>query len=173
MKSCDIDQLVEQYSDSVYRYCKSIAYTPEDAEDLYQQTFLKAFELHKRISLEKNPKAYLLSVATNIWKNHKSMYARRERIAPTVSSEMEGIQIEDIRSDQDVLEQVVKEEQLGLLRKCVDNLPEKQRQVITLFYAGELSLEEISKVLKIPKGTVKSRLHKAKEELRKEMEGLE
>ena len=60
MKSCDIDQLVEQYSDSVYRYCKSIAYTPEDAEDLYQQTFLKAFELHKRISLEKNPKAYLL-----------------------------------------------------------------------------------------------------------------
>ena len=173
MKSCDIDQLVEQYSDSVYRYCKSIAYTPEDAEDLYQQTFLKALELHKKISLEKNPKAYLLSVATNIWKNHKSMYARRERIAPTVSSEMEGIQIEDIRSDQDVLEQVVKEEQLGLLRKCVDNLPEKQRQVITLFYAGELSLEEISKVLKIPKGTVKSRLHKAKEELRKEMEGLE
>ena len=173
MKSCDIDQLVEQYSDSVYRYCKSIAYTPEDAEDLYQQTFLKALELHKKISLEKNPKAYLLSIATNIWKNHKSMYARRERIAPTVSSEMEGIQIEDIRSDQDVLEQVVKEEQLGLLRKCVDNLPEKQRQVITLFYAGELSLEEISKVLKIPKGTVKSRLHKAKEELRKEMEGLE
>ena len=173
MKSCDIDQLVEQYSDSVYRYCKSIAYTPEDAEDLYQQTFLKAFELHKRISLEKNPKAYLLSVATNIWKNHKSMYARRERIAPTVSSEMEGIQIEDIRSDQDVLEQVVKEEQLELLRKCVDNLPEKQRQVITLFYAGVLSLDEISKGLMIPKGTVKSRLHKAKEERRKEMEGLE
>ena len=73
----------------------------------------------------------------------------------------------------DANEQVVKEEQLELLRKCVDNLPEKQRQVITLFYAGELSLEEISKVLKIPKGTVKSRLHKAKEELRKEMEGLE
>lgn len=173
MKSCDIDQLVEQYSDSVYRYCKSITYTLEDAEDLYQQTFLKAFELHKKISLEKNPKAYLLSIATNIWRNHKSMYARRERIAPTVSSELEGIQIEDIRSEQDVLEQVVKEEQLELLRKCVDNLPEKQHQVITLFYAGELSLEEISKVLKIPKGTVKSRLHKAKEELRKEMEGLE
>lgn len=173
MKSCDIDQLVEQYSDSVYRYCKSLAFTPEDAEDLYQQTFLKAFELHKKISLEKNPKAYLLSIATNIWKNHKSMYARRERIAPTVSSEMEGIQIEDIRSEQDILEQVVKEEQLELLRKCVNHLPEKQRQVITLFYAGELSLEEIAKVLKIPKGTVKSRLHKAKEQLRKEMEGLE
>ena len=171
VKSCDIDQLVEQYSDSVYRYCKSIAFTLEDAEDLYQQTFLKAFELRNKISLDKNPKAFLMSIATNLWKNHKSKYARRERIAPTVSSETEGLQIEDVRSDQDVLEQMVKEEQLMYLRKCVDGLPDKQKQVIHLFYAGELSLEEIARVLKIPKGTVKSRLHKAKEQLRKEMEG--
>lgn len=171
MKSCDIDQLVEQYSDSIYRYCKSITFTLEDAEDLYQQTFLKALELHKKISLEKNPKAFLMTIATNLWKNHKSKYARRERIAPTISSETEGLQIEDVRSEQNLLEQIVKEEQLTQLRKCVDKLPDKQRQVITLFYAGELSLEEIAKILRIPKGTVKSRLHKAKEQLRKEMEG--
>lgn len=171
MKSCDMDQLVEQYSDSVYRYCKSIAFTLEDAEDLYQQTFLKAFELRKKISSDKNPKAYLLSIATNIWKNEKSKYARRERIAPTISSDAEGVQIEDVQTGTDVLEQIVKEEQLERLRKCVDNLPEKHRQVITLFYAGELSLEEIARVLKIPKGTVKSRLHTAKEQLRIEMEG--
>lgn len=171
MKSCDIDQLVEQYSDSVYRYCKSLAFTLEDAEDLYQQTFLKAFELRRKISVDKNPKAYLLSITTNIWKNEKSKYARRERIAPTISSDVEGVQIEDVQAGTDLLEQIVKEEQLELLRRCVDNLPEKYRQVITLFYAGELSLEEIAKVLKIPKGTVKSRLHTAKEQLRKEMEG--
>lgn len=170
MKSCDIDQLVEQYSDSVYRYCKSLAYTLEDAEDLYQQTFLKAFEMRKKISMDKNPKAFLLSIATNLWRNQKSKYARRERIAPTISSDLEGVQIEDAEGESDVLEQIVKEEQFERLRKCVDNLPEKQRQVITLFYAGELSLEEIAKVLKIPKGTVKSRLHTAKEQLRREME---
>ena len=54
---------------------------------------------------------------------------------------------------------------------CVIGLPEKQRQVIQLFYAGGLSIEEIAGILKIPKGTVKSRLHSAKEQLRKEMEG--
>jgi len=171
VKSCNIDQLVEQYSDSVYRYCKSLAFTLEDAEDLYQQTFLKAFELRKKISFDKNPKAYLLSIATNLWKNQKSKYARRERIAPTISSDIVGVQLEDVQSGTDVLEQIVKEEQLEQLRSCVERLPDKHRQVITLFYAGELSVEEIAQVLKIPKGTVKSRLHHAKEQLRKEMEG--
>ncbi|MGN0154750.1 MAG: RNA polymerase sigma factor [Lachnospiraceae bacterium] len=171
MKSCEIDLLVEQYGESIYRYCKGITFTPEDAEDLYQQTFLKAFELHRKISLDKNPRAYLISIAANLWKNHKSKYARRERIAPTISAETEGVQIEDIENGQDMLEQIVKEEQLAYLRNCIHLLPEKQRKVLELFYAGELSVEEISRVLRIPKGTVKSRLHSAKEQLRKEMEG--
>lgn len=170
MNACDIELLVEQYGDNLYRYCRSITYTLEDAEDLYQQTFLKAFELHKKISVNKNPKAYLMSVATNIWRNHKSTYARHERIAPTISSDEEGVQIEDIRSDHDILEQIVKKEEISRLKKCVDCLPDKQKQVILLFYAGELSLEDIANALKIPKGTVKSRLNKAKERLWKEME---
>lgn len=170
MDACDIELLVEQYGDSVYRYCRSITYTLEDAEDLYQQTFLKAFELHKRISLSKNPKAWLMSVAANLWRNHKSAYARHERIAPTISSEEEGVQIEDMRSENNVLEQMIKKEEIDHLKKCVDRLPDKQKQVILLFYAGELSLQDIAKALKIPKGTVKSRLNKAKIQLRKEME---
>lgn len=172
MKSCEIDQLVDLYSDSVYHYCRSMTFTLEDAEDLYQQTFLKAFELHGNISLDKNPKAFLLSIATNLWKNQKSKYARRERIAPTISSEADGVQLEAVEDGTDMLERLVKKEELEQLRECIDRLPEKQKRVITLFYAGELSLEEIARVLKIPKGTVKSRLHHAKEQLRMEMEGI-
>lgn len=171
MEVCDVELLVEQYGDNIYRYCKSLTYTLEDAEDLYQQTFLKALELHKRILLHKNPKAYLMSLASNLWKNHKSKYARRERIAPTISSEIEGVQIEDMQGGNDVLEQLVKEEELFNLKAYVEELPEKQKQVIKLFYAGELPIEDIARILKIPKGTVKSRLHQAKEKLRKEMEG--
>ncbi|MCM1159456.1 MAG: RNA polymerase sigma factor [Bacteroidales bacterium] len=170
MEACDVELLVERYGNHVYRYCKSITYTPEDAEDLYQQTFLKAFELHKRISLEHNPRAYLMSIAANIWRNHKSRYARRERIAPTISGDEPGAIIEDVQAE-DILEQLVKKEQITYLRECVDRLPDKHRQTVLLFYAGGLSVEEIARTLKIPKGTVKSRLHTAKEQLRKEMEG--
>lgn len=169
MEICDVELLVEQYGDSLYRYCKSLTYTLEDAEDLYQQTFLKALELHKRILSDKNPKAYLMSVASNIWRNHKSKYARHERIAPVISSESEGVQIADMKGEGDVLEQLVREEELADLRNCVERLPEKQKQVIKLFYAGELPVEDIARVLKIPKGTVKSRLYQAKERLREEM----
>lgn len=172
MKSCDMNLLIEQCGDSVYRYCQSITFTVEDAEDLYQQTFLKAFEMRKKISHDKNPKSYLLSIATNLWKNHKSTYARHERIAPTISAEEEGVQIEDVRSENDMLEQIIKDEELSNLKACVERLPDKQKQVIKLFYAGETSIEEIARILRIPRGTVKSRLHQAKENLRKEMEGL-
>lgn len=169
MEICDVELLVEQYGDSLYRYCKSLTYSLEDAEDLYQQTFLKTLELHKRILPDKNPKAYLMSVASNIWRNHKSKYARHERIAPVISSESEGVQIADMKGEGDVLEQLVREEELADLKNCVERLPEKQKQVIKLFYAGELPIEDIARVLKIPKGTVKSRLYQAKERLREEM----
>lgn len=169
MNAGDMDLLIAEAGDSVYRYCRSITYTLEDAEDLYQQTFLKALELQKRISKEKNPKAYLISVASNLWRNHKSRYARRQRIAPSVPIE-EGMQIADAGTDGDLSDGVVKREAVSELKKCVDKMPEKYKQVILLFYAGELSLEEIAQVLKIPKGTVKSRLNKARTMLREEME---
>ena len=104
MDASDMDLLVEQFSDSVYRYCKGITYTLEDAEDLYQQTFLKAFELQKKISKDGNPKAYLMSIATNLWRNHKSRYARRERIAPTISSEEMRETLEELTDDLEELE---------------------------------------------------------------------
>ena len=104
MNASDMDLLVEQFSDSVYRYCKGITYTLEDAEDLYQQTFLKAFELQKKISKDGNPKAYLMSIATNLWRNHKSRYARRERIAPTISSEEMRETLEELTDDLEELE---------------------------------------------------------------------
>ena len=166
MSTNDMDLLVEEFGDSVYRYCRSITYTLEDAEDLYQQTFLKAFELSKRIVPERNPKAYLMSIAANLWRNSKSRYARRERIAPTISSETEGIQLEDVRTEGDMLDGIVREEAYTQLRKCVERLPDKHRQVVLLFYAGELSIEDIAKVSKIPNGTLKCRLNKARAVLR-------
>lgn len=171
MDACDVDQLVEQYGDAVYRYCRSLTYTLEDAEDLYQQTFLKTLELKKKIRPDQNPKAYIISIAANLWRNHKSQYARRQRIAPCISDQTEGLQLEDQAGDADVLENVIRQEDLGRLRDSVAGLPEKQRQVVLLYYAGELTIEEIARILHVPKGTVKSRLYHAKEQLRSEMEG--
>ena len=67
-------------------------------------------------------------------------------------------------------EQVISEEERTLVQKAVGSLPEKYRLPVLLFYMEELKLSEISQVLKIPEGTVKSRLYKAKKVLKKELE---
>lgn len=53
----------------------------QEADDLYQDTFLKAMELIPKIDNDQNPKSYLLSIAVHIWKNKKQKFAWRKRIA--------------------------------------------------------------------------------------------
>lgn len=145
-----------------------MTYTEEDAEDLYQQTFLKAFEKRSKLDRDNNPKAYLMSIASNIWRNQKSSYARHQRIAPTISYEEMENGIADNSSN--MLDKTIQADEESRLRACVDKLPDKLKQVIVLYYSSESSIEDISKALHIPKGTVKSRLHNAKEQLKQMME---
>ena len=69
-----------------------------------------------------------------------------------------------------VEEQMISREERGLVQKAVDDLPEKYRMPVLLFYMEELKISEISGILKIPAGTVKSRLYKAKKALEKKLE---
>ena len=64
---------------------------------------------------------------------------------------------------------VEKKQEVKRLRKCVLGLPEKYKLVILMCYMEEMSMEEIARALQIPKGTVKSRLNKAKKILKEEM----
>lgn len=161
--------LIDEYGTYIYRYCKGMTYTLEDAEDLYQQTFLTAFEKRSRIDGNNNPKAYLMSIANNLWRNQKSAYARHQRIAPTVSYEDMNYDIEGNMPD--MLDETIKADEEQLLRESIAGLPDKLKQVVIMYYSSELSIEDISKVLHIPKGTVKSRLHNAKTRLKDIMEG--
>lgn len=69
-----------------------------------------------------------------------------------------------------VEEQMISKEEKKLVRAAVDALPEKYKLPVLLFYMEELKLSEISQILNIPEGTVKSRLYKAKQVLKKELE---
>ena len=74
-------------------------------------------------------------------------------------------------SDGKVLEeQVIEQELLTELQKEIYQLPDKQKLVMHLYYSAEMNLEEIAKLLHIPKETVKSRLRLAKNKLRKRLE---
>ena len=137
------------------------------ADDLYQDTFLEAMKKLAVIRYEDNPKSYLLSVAIRLWKNRVRKLAWRSRIAPQVGEtalEQEG------GATPDVSEKAVANEERGMLWKAIDALDDRYRIPLLLYYMEEQSVAELAELLSIPQGTVKSRLHKARQLLEKELE---
>ena len=137
------------------------------ADDLYQDTFLEAMKKLAVIRYEDNPKSYLLSVAIRLWKNRVRKFAWRNRIAPQVGEtalEREG------GAARGVSEEAVANEERGMLWKAVDALDDRYRIPLLLYYMEEQSIAELAELLSIPQGTVKSRLHKARQLLEKELE---
>jgi len=150
--------LVDNFSESVYKFCRSLTYCKEDAEDLFQETFLKVMETNK-ISISENPKNFLLSTANYIWKSQKRKYARRNRIIPIAPLDGEE---ENMLSDISVESSIMTKEDADTVRKIVHSLPEKFKLPVILHYTMDMSLADAAEMLKIPIGTVKSRLHKAR-----------
>ena len=155
------EYLVDEYGDSVYRFCRSLTYSKEDADDLFQDVFLTVIEQSGKIDSTDNPKGFLFSAAMFMWKSRKRKYARRKRIAPTEAPD------DTIAADADVEKDYIAQEEIRAVRELVEALPDKLKIPIILYYTAELSVADIAEALRIPAGTVKSRLFKA----RKTIEG--
>jgi len=154
--------LVDTYGNAVYEFCRSLTYSKEDADDLFQETFLKAIEQPSKLFARENPQGFLFSTALYLWKSWKRKYARRNRLVPVVPlDETVAIGVDNIE------ESFVEKENIRTVRKLVDSLPDKHKIPLILFYTMELSVQDISEILKLPVGTVKSRLYKARKLIEK------
>lgn len=168
MKREDFESLIDAYGKSVFAFCGKLCGYTDDANDLYQQTFLRSFELADRIDTDKNPKAFLFSVAVSLYKSRAQKLARRNQLAPREDITDENSEI--LPSTEDVERDVLSREKKSVLSSAVNHLKDPYRMTVLLFYGGGFSLEEVARILHVPLGTVKSRLHKAKELIRKELE---
>lgn len=159
------EKLISEHGKGLYNFCLYLTRSRFEADDLYQQTLLKA--LGKNIDEKRNPKALLTKICVSEWQNEKRKMQRRHKIAPMCNYE----DAEPFLSSggDNVYESVEKKETISLVRRIISEMDDKHRLVIVLFYNAELSVKEIAKILNCPEGTVKSRLHTAKEILKKEM----
>lgn len=165
----ELEGWIAEYGKEIYSFCRTLTPNKQEADDLYQDTFLKMVELCSRLDVKKNPKSYLLSVALNLWRNRRRKFSWRQRITgPLISAEE---MVTDVPSmEQSVEEQMISKEEKEFIRVDVEALAWKYRLVVYLFYMEDMKITQISKILKIPEGTVKSRLYKAKKVLKKELE---
>ncbi|EEG48473.1 RNA polymerase sigma factor, partial [Blautia hydrogenotrophica] len=82
MDAKEVEKCIDEFGTDIYRFCLKLCMNKTEAEDLYQQTFLKALEGIWSLDWEKNPKALLFSLAHNLWKSDRRKQARRNSIAP-------------------------------------------------------------------------------------------
>lgn len=171
MKQSELEMCIAEYGKDLYSFCCYLTYSKMEADDLYQDTFVKVIELGK-IDVSNNPKSYLLSIAVRLWKNRKRKLERRRRAL--VSDTMEELEQEGkLQTKKSSLEQeMIQREQKENVQHAVSGLPDKLRIVALLYYMEDRKVMEISEILHVPQGTVKSRLHKARKILREKLEDV-
>ena len=168
------NEIVLRYKDKVYNYVYRMVRNATDAEDLTQETFVRAYlSLHSfqsRASLN----TWLFRIATNLCIDHCRRAKRTQGLVTSLSpdneEEEEGLQrdIPDATFDP---QRLLLNKELGeKLEKALQELPEKLRMVVLLYDVEGLSYEEIAAIAGCPLGTVKSRLFNARAVLRRKLE---
>ncbi|HHX12489.1 MAG TPA: RNA polymerase sigma factor, partial [Clostridiales bacterium] len=163
---------VELHGKAIYGFCYYLTKDKADTEDLYQETFLKALELCHKIDVNKNPKSYIISIAIRLWKNKSRKQARQQKLISPNSFNDDVINNSTTynKTPEDI---TLSSELSSLVRAAVDSLDKKMKIPLYMFYTAEMSIEEISQALHIPKGTVKSRLYNARKSIKNTLEVYE
>lgn len=151
----DIVRLIADHHQSVYRYAYRLTGCQADAEDLCQQVFLKAHEKISQLRDVGSARSWLFTILRN------SFFKSCRHRFPIPAGNF-GVEIDDV-VDEIPQESAVDTEQL---QRALGQLPEKYRVVLLMFYYEDISYREIAEKLKVPIGTVMSRLSRAKRQLR-------
>lgn len=164
----ELELAIAGFGKDIYSFCLHLTGSKQLADELYQDTFLRAVEKKNKLQADGNLKSYLLSVSLMLWKNQRRKFAWRNRIAPTdVFNEEFG---ETLEGSEDILQDCIRKEQCMLVREAVSALPEKYRVPVLLYYMEEMTISDIAVIMGIPPGTVKSRLSAARKLLESELE---
>lgn len=168
------EQLVRTYHHSVYRLLYRMIGDGEEARDLAQETFLKAYQKLDQFRGDAGLKTWILSIATNQAINHRRWWLRRWRHR-TVSldepvDEQQCVLGETLTDQHPSMEQVLLErERDDRLAQALLKVKPAYRVALVLRDIEGLSYEQIAAVLKISVGTVKSRIWRGRELLRQEV----
>jgi RNA polymerase sigma-70 factor (ECF subfamily) len=164
--------LVRRYQDRLYPTLLRLTGRPEDAHDLIQDTFLRAYQKLGRFHGDSSFYTWIYRIAVNLALSERRK--RRPIVGLSVRDDLEGGRLEpasDVsRTDPSLpLEQ---DERDALVQKALNGLSFESRAVVVMKDLDGLPYEEIAQTLQIPIGTVRSRLHRARMELRERLRGV-
>lgn len=153
--------LFDRHASAVYNYCFRRSGDWAAAEDLMAATFLEAWRRRDDVQLAGDSlRPWLLGVATNLMRNHGRSKRRRDAALKRVTTDASQDGLAD-----DVVARVDDERRMTELLRLISSMSLREREVIALVLWSGLSYEEASLALRVPVGTVKSRLSRARRRL--------
>lgn len=162
-----LSELISRYQNRLYRYLLRLVRQPSEAEDLFQQTWLRVVEKIRAFDPSRNFDAWLFTVARNLAIDHLRRIRPESLDEPApndFSGETPG---ERLASNAPApFDHVLQRERASYVAAALTDLPVIYREVLALRFEEEMKIEEIAQVLGAPLSTVKSRLRRSLEQLR-------
>lgn len=153
----NMEEVVRHYSEMIYRIALTKTKSSFDADDIFQEVFLKLLSCQKNFESEEHRKAWLIRVTINCCNSHFVAPWRKHSVSMDEIAELaDGMDDEEINIYSEVLK-----------------LPQNLRDVIMMFYFDDLSIREISNILGLTEANVKKRLSRARQKLKIELLGEE
>jgi RNA polymerase sigma factor, sigma-70 family len=163
--------IVDLYQDKLYHMAYRMLYNRQEAEDVVQDTFLRVYRNLDRYDDSMKFSTWIYRIATNL------CIDRLRRRRPTYSLDAESTDHEGLdgysvmpSDDRTPESEILLSETQRIIRQAIENLPAKYKTVMVLRYLQDMSLQEISDVMDMPVTTIKTRVHRGREFLRKRLE---
>lgn len=154
------EEVIRHYSDTVMRIALTKTQSSHDADDIFQDVFLKLFESGKSFESEEHRKAWIIRVTINACNSHftapwkKNITSFDDLLENSLADEDDGISLDD-RNE---------------IYKKVLALPENMKEVVLLYYFEDMPIKEIARLLDTSEVNVKKRLSRARQKLKLELE---
>ena len=160
-------QFYRRYSGEIYLYLYSLCKSRETAEDLMQEVFLKA--LLSLSDQNENLRAWLYKVARNACFNELRNRKREVKMDPAAGADIYAAGAVE-KSQGSLTDILIRNEQKKMLYEAMLKLPDRQREILELFYFSEMSMKQIAEIMKLTPQNVRVLAYRAKKQLREYME---
>ena len=156
---------ISPHVDNLYRFARRLCQQNEDAEDITQDLLIKLYPQFKKLNMLDNPKPYLSRALYNQFIDFKR---RQGKHITFVDSEVE---LDSLSETTDNTPEITAEQGLSFnnITAAMDAIPDNHRVIIVMHDMEGYTFDEISNMLDIPKGTAKSRLHRARAALKSKL----
>ena len=163
------DRLVRQHRRKVFNVAYKFVGTHDGAEDLTQDIFLRVFKSLHTFDRRANFQTWLISVSRNLCIDH---YRRVRKEREAIDHDVDAGELTPASTDAGPMAALEQQDRVALLGQALGALPEPLRAAVVMRDLQELSYQEIAAQLRLPEGTVKSRINRGRTELARQVDKL-